>query len=368
MSTHKKWRLGALGHTEIVIHPQALFTVAIICALYYPYILTTLPVTSALITAVLTALGLLGSILFHEIAHVLVARRFAVHAPRIELTILGGHAQFSTPFTTPWHSATTSLAGPAANLLLAGLLSMVLTVVPPTGVPAHTLDILIYLNLLLALFNAIPGLPLDGGHALAALMWAFSGKHSTGTRIAAYAGRALAVITLFAVTAVPFLRGDYPNYVVIVWGIILAAVLWSGTAQSLRYAAYLARIEKINVHDIARPAIVLPAHASVQELHRDSVHLPHAVVLLTAPNGDITGWVDRSVLNSVPPTHREHLTAQSIAITLLPGSHLRAPAHTTVIAATLFDPDGSRPLVVLSEATHPTRVVVASDLAALLAR
>jgi len=140
---------------------------------------------------------LFGSVLLHELGHALTARRYGIQTQDIVLTPLGGMARITSLPTNPRHEIVIALAGPAVSLLLAAgafALSAVMIVVPG-GVPRvcfEAFGLLLYINLMLGLFNLVPALPMDGGRVLRGYL-ALKRDHLSATRIAARVGRYLAV-------------------------------------------------------------------------------------------------------------------------------------------------------------------------------
>lgn len=137
------------------------------------------------------------SVLVHELGHSLVAVRRGIRVKRIRLFILGGVSELEHEASSPRDEAAITLAGPALSLILGGLF-----LVPGLLVPAE-LPSLIFMwlgsaNLILGVFNLLPGFPLDGGRALRAAVWRVTGDRSRGTKIAARSGQVLAMLVMAA--------------------------------------------------------------------------------------------------------------------------------------------------------------------------
>lgn len=151
---------------------------------------------SDLVRAFLFLLIIVASVLVHELAHALTARALGVPVRHIALTWFGGYAAFWVQ-PTRWKDAAIAFAGPASNLSLAAFSYMALAAVPveqnvwlegsdivvganEPNLLEHTLRTAAFLNLTLGAYNLLPGLPLDGGHILRALLatrmsWARAG-------------------------------------------------------------------------------------------------------------------------------------------------------------------------------------------------
>jgi Zn-dependent protease len=143
--------------------------------------------------AVAASLGFFASILLHELGHALQARRDGLEIDGITLWIFGGVARFAGMFPTAGAEFRIAVAGPLVSLLLTvGLLGA--TWIP--GLPEGVDGVLAWLGIInaaLLIFNLIPALPLDGGRMLRAALWHWKGDLGSATRLAAGAGRVLAI-------------------------------------------------------------------------------------------------------------------------------------------------------------------------------
>ncbi len=152
--------------------------------------------------AAAVAVGLLmvvafgASIVAHELAHALTARRFGVATKRISLWALGGVAELDRD-AAKWHQRLLiAIAGPLASVVMAinlGVVGFGLSAFD-ASVASRIFVVMAALNAVLAVFNMLPGLPLDGGHALAAIAWRATGDEVTGERVAAYTGQGVGVL------------------------------------------------------------------------------------------------------------------------------------------------------------------------------
>ena len=183
----------------------------------------------ALAYAVLLAL----SVLVHELAHAVSAKAFGWPGARIVLTLWGGHTQFGSFNATPGRSLMVAMAGPAANFILAGLGFAADRIWAPAGVTGLLLGILVWANFLVALFNVLPGLPLDGGRLVESAVWRGTGSQERGTLAAGWTGRVIAVGIAVYFLLLPALRGEEPNLQLIIVAVLIAGFLWSGASASI---------------------------------------------------------------------------------------------------------------------------------------
>lgn len=167
----------------------------------------------AIVTAVLLATGFFASILAHEFGHALVARRFGIRTESIALHVFGGVARLTSEPRRPIHELWIAAAGPAVSLGLAGAFFLVAAAIPvettrPFIVAYLAASQLAWANLLLGVFNLVPGFPLDGGRILRAILWHRRRSWSEGTRIAARAGAVIGAIMIGLGLALGFLTND----------------------------------------------------------------------------------------------------------------------------------------------------------------
>ena len=137
------------------------------------------------------------SVLVHELGHSLVAQRRGIRVKRIRLFILGGVSELEREAKNPRDEFAITLAGPALSLLL-GVLFLVPGLLLSTAFVSLILTWLGSANLILGVFNLLPGFPLDGGRALRAAVWKVTGDRARGTRIAARSGQILAILVMAA--------------------------------------------------------------------------------------------------------------------------------------------------------------------------
>jgi Zn-dependent protease len=142
------------------------------------------------------ALFLFVSVLLHELGHSLVARSQGITVNSITLFLFGGIAAIDRESKTPREALLVAIAGPLVSISLFGILFLVDRFVPDSSLTEFIVADLARINLVLAIFNLIPGLPLDGGQALKAIVWKISGDRFTGVRWAAASGKLIGLIAI----------------------------------------------------------------------------------------------------------------------------------------------------------------------------
>jgi Zn-dependent protease len=140
-----------------------------------------------------TALLFFGSVVAHELAHSLVSQAHGIPVRDITLFIFGGVAQISEEPKRARDEFLMALAGPATSLVIAALFGLLWLVSLPISLQLHALARwLAWINVSLALFNLIPGFPLDGGRVFRAIVWGVTGNLRRATQIATGLGRVVA--------------------------------------------------------------------------------------------------------------------------------------------------------------------------------
>lgn len=172
----------------------------------------------------LGALLVLGSLLAHELGHAIAARRAGHGVARITLSFVGGTSEIVGSIRQARDEIVIAAAGPLASLaaaLVAAIVHVVLVETIGPGLPATVVALVAVANLALAALNALPGLPLDGGRVLRALVWRITGHYDGATRLAAMAGRRLGELLI----AVAIFASAFGFVALALWAALLGFVL-----------------------------------------------------------------------------------------------------------------------------------------------
>lgn len=362
-------RLGPLP--PLRVSPGTLITVLLFAVLMYPSLARG---GAAPTTAVLLAIGIglfvIVSVLVHEAAHALVARAFGASVDHIALTLWGGHTQYRTRQMSTIGSLLVSLSGPLANLALAALCFGVVQLGEPGTAPAVFFSVSAWLNLVLAVFNLLPGLPMDGGRALETLLGAALGRDDLGTRITAWIGRTIAV----AVVAYPLWRimrdggaGSF-SLLTLVWALLIAGMLWQGATRALAGARLQSRIRRLDAAALATPVRIVPPQTPLGDLD-PAADLSTVLILDRVGAGpDAVGRasrIDPAAAAAVPSAQRAGTPVHAVAGTL--GELGAVPA--ALRGEELVDAMLARPApayLVLDEAGTARGVIMSADVNALL--
>ncbi|MEO0409930.1 MAG: site-2 protease family protein, partial [Cyanobacteria bacterium P01_A01_bin.135] len=183
----KGWRVGVVFGIPLFVDPSWFF-VLILVTVSYSYTWQNQGWGGLeWVAGFVMALLLFSSVLLHELGHSLVARSQGISVNSITLFLFGGVASIAEESKTPGQAFQVAIAGPSVSLVLFIIL-LLLSQVIPVPVAQVITERLAWVNLVLALFNLIPGLPLDGGQVLKAAVWKFTGSRIRGVRWAARSG------------------------------------------------------------------------------------------------------------------------------------------------------------------------------------
>ena len=261
------------------------------------------------LAAVATALVFFGFVLAHELAHAATARHFGVDIHSVTLWMLGGVSELTHEPPTPRADALIAAAGPATSLLL-GAVTEVVSIWLGSGLVAVSIGWLGAANIVLAVFNLLPGAPLDGGRLLRALLWWHYHDRPRAVVAATRAGRGLG-ITLSILGILEVLAGSWA-------GLWLVFIGWFVTGAA---AAEQARLRREIMRGVPARAVMVPivlvapewwtAEQFFSRLSADAAAQP--VFPLVDFDGRITGALTLPDLAALPADQRGERRLREVA-------------------------------------------------------
>lgn len=346
-----------------------LLTVVLLAVLVHPNLVASGAAsgTGAVLLALAIGLSVIASVLLHEVAHALAARAFGGQVDHIALTLWGGHTQYRARSAATVPSIVISLVGPATNALIA----LAARALAPDAAQHPALAACCFyiatLNLGLAVFNLLPGLPMDGGRAVEALLGAVLRDRSLGTIATAWIGRAIAIV-IIAVPLLRMLRGaDGLDALLLIWTLLIAGTLWQGATSALRGATARHRARRLEPARLARPVRLLRADGPVSmldpALDHPAGHGEAAVIVVG--EGGTAHRPDPGACAAVPAALRASTPLSAVSLPLGPLVTLRVDADGEQAAALL----SARPdavCVLVDAAGAPVGLLEAADLASAL--
>jgi Zn-dependent protease len=272
---------------------------------------TSLASSVGAVPAVVGVVAFLASILAHEISHALVARRNGITTRSIELWALGGMARLDRQARTAGAEAGIAVAGPLASAIVGGLMLVAWAVMPQSGVLEGLRPVagwLAVVNIGLAVFNMLPGAPLDGGRVLKAWRWSRHGDRHRATREAGTAGMVLG--WLIAGVGLYLTLEGFGTVMLILVGAFIAM----NARVEIAAADMQARVAGVVVDDLAWVGVATaPAALDVETMLWDRRRMGGAgAVVVTDASGLPVGLVTEDAMTAVDPADRPWTVLESL--------------------------------------------------------
>ena len=249
--------------------------------------------------AILTSLLFFASVLAHELGHSVVAQRHDIQVKSITLFVFGGVARIARDAPRPGIEALIALAGPAVSLALGGIFLGVFFA--SRGSNDGLSAVALYLgriNLMVAVFNMIPGFPLDGGRVFRAAVWKVQGNFTRATRVAAFVGRGIGYLFIISGLFWAFWTHDIAN------GLWIAFIGWfleNAAAQSYSQVVLRQALGGVTVREIMSQDIgMIPRRLDLRTLVDSHIFFTGRRFFLVGENGRLEGLVSLQDIKKVP--------------------------------------------------------------------
>lgn len=269
------------------------------------------------ITSTIAALLLFVSVLLHELAHSVVARARGLTVKNITLFIFGGVSNIEQEPSSPGIEFQVAIVGPLTSILIGALAALLLLPLRGNTSPVTAvLGYLAYTNILLGIFNLIPGFPLDGGRVLRSIIWRISGSLRTATRAATISGEVIAYLFILAGIWL-FFAGSVLDGI---WFGFIGWFLLSSARSANSQAMLQSMFQGVKVADVMNPnPVTVPANISLQRLV-DDYFLPQGLRSALVVQGDqLAGLITLGDIRHVP---REQWTQTPVGLTMIPPERL----------------------------------------------
>ena len=221
-------RIGSLFGIPLFLDPLW-FVIFVLSTLNFGFAYQEWGTVLAWSGAVAMSLLLFTSVVLHELGHSLAAKSQGIKVNSITLFLFGGIAAIEEESKTPGKAFQVAIAGPLVSIGLFFLLFLSLGILPANSPASVVIGDLARINLVLALFNLIPGLPLDGGQVLKAAIWKATGNRFKAVRGAARAGQVVGYTAIALGLAVDFFTSDLGT------GLWIALLGWFGIRNATNY-------------------------------------------------------------------------------------------------------------------------------------
>jgi Zn-dependent protease len=306
-------RIGSILGVDVLVRSSWLLIAALIAVVLAPTIEQEQPGLGNLkyVAGVAFAVLLYLSVLLHEISHAVMAQRYGLGVRSISLAFLGGATEIDSEPRTPGQEFKIAVVGPLTSIAV-GLAALFALRIVPDGLFGLAVGLLAVANLVVGVLNLIPGLPLDGGRVLRALVWKLTNNMHRGTIVAAWGGRVAAVLALAYPLYKPLVFDTPPDVVDYLWAAVIAWFLWQGATHSMRSARIRRRLPALKARPLARRVIAVPDELPISEAVRRAQETGAGAIIVHAGDDRLTGVVNETALLATPEERRAWVPVSSV--------------------------------------------------------
>ena len=318
-------KVGSIAGSDVLVSGSWFLIAGLIALITAPAVERAEPGLGALkyVGGLALAVLLYLSVLAHEASHAYMARRYDLPVSHITLQFFGGMTAIDGEPENPRQEFWVSVVGPLSSLAVA-VVAFLAYLVASDGLIGLAFSGLAWVNLFVGIVNLVPGLPLDGGRILKAVVWGVSGDTHRGTVVAAWGGRIVALLAL----GWPFLTAQVldtkPTVIDFVFAGVISIFLWSGATSALESARVRSRLPYLVARDLARRTLTVPGDLPLAEAVRRAQEAQAGSIVTVTSGGTPVGVVNEAALLSVPADRRAWVPTSSVARTLEAGLQLPA--------------------------------------------
>ena len=266
---------------------------------YFPYTYPEWSAPTYWLTGIATSLLFFASVVAHELAHSLVARANDIPVKSITLFLFGGVAHMTREASRHGAELRMALAGPVASLVIGGLFFGLHLLLQSVNEPVAALTFwLARINVVLALFNLIPGFPLDGGRVFRSLLWRFSGNYQRATRIAFEVGRGVGYLFVAGGVILMFLSRE--NWFNGLWLAFIGIFLTYMATASYRQTQWQAALMGVKVADVMTTTCpVISPYVTISRVVQDYIFVGGHQCFMVTDGGELQGILTLRNIKSV---------------------------------------------------------------------
>jgi len=311
-------QIGKIYGIPILLHPSWFFIFGLIALSFvskFEALNVSIPATRLWGLGIATSVLFFGSLVFHEMAHSVIAKHYKIPVISITLFIFGGVARIGRDPSRAIEEFNIAVAGPISSLLLAGGFGIVALAGRTNLILQALAGSLASINLALALFNLLPGFPLDGGRIFRAIVWGATKDYSRSTRIAARSGQVVAY-GLIAVGAISAFYGYKSNGDMIngMWLAFIGWFLLTTARQSRAQADARGALEGLRVSDIMTAELpTVGREISLEDYAREILRTGRRAHLVVA-HDQLVGLMTTEAMHSVPQQDWDVTSVQAVML------------------------------------------------------
>ncbi|MEL6501496.1 MAG: site-2 protease family protein [Cyanobacteria bacterium J06623_1] len=341
-------RFGNLFGIPFFINPSWFFVLALVTWTYgnglteFPMLTGAMPWLLGLVTALL----LFSSVLAHELGHSFVAISQGIPVKSITLFIFGGLATLEKESETPLQAFSVAIAGPLVSLLLYGLFTLVVNTTPLSLPLQAIIGLLAYINLVLAAFNMIPGLPLDGGNVLKAIVWKITGNPNKGVIIAGRVGQVIGWIAI-SLGILSFFNIGFGS----IWTLLIGTFLLQNAGFAAQSATVQDKLSQYTAEDaVIADSPIVRDNLSIREFVNNYVIGKERwkKFLVVDENRQLLGSITTEDLKQIHTSEWNDVYLTKL-VQPVPEADTIAAQTSLLDAAKLFETKGNQELVVVND-------------------
>ncbi|MDF5731557.1 MAG: site-2 protease family protein [Rhizonema sp. PD38] len=295
-------RVGNLFGIPFYIHPSWFLILGLVTWSYSSGLMAQFPLLSgelALLLGLMTALSLFASVVAHELGHSFVAIRQGIDVKSITLFIFGGLASLEKESKTPASAFWVAIAGPLVSLVLSGIFTAIGFGMSASAPLTAIVGLLASVNLALALFNLIPGLPLDGGNILKAIVWKITGNPYKGVVFASRVGQILGWLAIASGLLPLLLYGSFNNF----WNLLVGFFLLQNAGKAAQFARVQEKLTGLTAGDaVTIDSPIISGNISLRQFADERIlnWQNWRQFLVTDDDGQLVGAISIDDLRSIP--------------------------------------------------------------------
>jgi len=253
------------------------------------------------VIGIITCLLFFASVVAHELAHSLVGRANGIPIKSITLFIFGGVAQMTREATRPSAEFKMAAAGPICSLAIGGLFYLLSLFIVGMAEPiARMVQWLAFINVALAIFNFIPGFPLDGGRVFRSLLWQITGNYQRSTQIATQVGRGVGYLFILGGILIVFLRPFGMSWFNGLWLVFIGWFLENAASASYRQAQWRETLHGFTASQVmTSDCPVVPSDITVSRLVQEYIFASACRFFLVANEDKLEGILSLHNIKSV---------------------------------------------------------------------
>ena len=274
----------------------------------YPELGVGIFVVMSLITSILFFVSLLA----HEMGHSFVAIRSGIPVQGIVLFIFGGVAKIAHEPSKPLQEFLIAIAGPLVSVALAAIFLGFAYLIPGHGLVFILAEWLGLINLVLAIFNMLPGFPMDGGRVLRAIIWRITNSLVTATVIASWIGRGFAVLLILG-GLTEFIPAEPGEFRGTIWMSLIGFYLFFAARRSAQQSKQIAQLQQHRAGEVLlNSRIQVESHQSIENVMAQVIMMRGRAAVEVIHQGEIVGVITLQSIREIPSENWGSITVGEI--------------------------------------------------------